>query len=200
MRLHNEWDRNELNLNKKIVHVLVYHTVVQAYKLYTDELKKSTKSEKNLPGLALLLPDKLLQLKYTNVRRVKLININSDKQIKINCAWLYYHRSYVKVQSFGEFSRRWQRKLMITRGENPSGCFRSRKWSILQPFLIAKKSALVQPSTLIDWIWTESKSILAQKRKLFSLQIKLKEKQCSATFSIQRIFWRLDRLKLLQKK
>ncbi|ODM97612.1 Neprilysin-2 [Orchesella cincta] len=67
MRLQKDWGMNEISPKDKIASILGYHITVKGYEEHLKALKKEGKSEVKLPGLSEIPPEKLLQLKYTNV-------------------------------------------------------------------------------------------------------------------------------------
>lgn len=72
-RLKNEWGTlNEPNLNDKLISVIGYHITVEGYKEYLKVIRQADQEESKVPGLISLQPEKLLQIKYTNVRIRKL--------------------------------------------------------------------------------------------------------------------------------
>lgn len=66
-RLRKDWKLSELSQNNKVLSILTYHVVVRGYEDYLKSLKNDDQEEVKLPGLNLLPPEKLLQLKFTNV-------------------------------------------------------------------------------------------------------------------------------------
>jgi len=67
-RLKNEWESlNQPNLNDKLISVISYHITVEGYQEYLKLIQQADQEEIKVPGLISLQPEKLLQIKYTNV-------------------------------------------------------------------------------------------------------------------------------------
>lgn len=72
MRLKNEWGSlNEPSLNDKLISVIAYHITVEGYKEYLKIIQQADQEEVKVPGLTSLEPEKLLQIKYTNVLMIR---------------------------------------------------------------------------------------------------------------------------------
>ncbi|CAL8110035.1 unnamed protein product [Orchesella dallaii] len=82
MRLQKDWNMNEINLKDKIASVLGYHITVKGYEEHLKSLKKAGKEETKLPGLSEIPPEKLLQIKYTNVANFKCTNLVKKTLLK----------------------------------------------------------------------------------------------------------------------